>query len=171
MTYQQLLDYFDKMTNLEKQPKEKFKWTCFKTCGVPCYEKVHFMLYMHRRLKEEYVKFSKSTDYKEEIPKVVKKKNGKDDEECNACKFTPVFPEKFLDFLNRPDITADKINVLFRPVNDELATWICTALGLSDTLGLNSGKKLKSLSWKINGEDVRVTHFDEKFWKERLNGN
>ena len=165
MTYQQLLDYFDKKTNLEKMPKEKWEWDCFKDCGIPCYEKVHFMNYIHMKLKKEYEKASKSTDYKEEIPEVFKERKNKP---CNACRFSPKYPDKFMEFMNRDDRTAIEINRLFGNVNNELTEWICKALCLCDELGLSSGKRFEEKTWKIDGINVKDKYFTDEFWESKL---
>ena len=49
MTYQKLLNCYDKNMKFERQPYEGWKWTCHKVCGTPCYEKVHFILHLYTR--------------------------------------------------------------------------------------------------------------------------
>jgi hypothetical protein len=115
---------------------------------------------------------------------------------CNACRFVPEYPTHckkppsdnccnseiynnemcdkkicFWYFMNQCRTYKD-INDVIPGVNSSLAYWICSAFDFDvnnelKKIGL-ADKQFTSLSWKIDGKDIREMFFDEKFWKERL---
>ena len=183
LTYQKLIDYLARTTTPIQRIEYKKPWSC-RFC-LPSYENYHCLFFILVNINKEYEKFSIRKFNKNEIsvvdllPKIIKKKDGKYDEACNACIFIPDSPKEYKIFLEDTIISAADIIKLFNMKREDLILWICKAFKLNDELDENEKLdfdkiKLHQNSWKINtdgqGDDINLKDYfyKENFWENRL---
>ena len=157
MTYQKLLDYFDKYMDPERPPANGDNWSCHKDCGKPCYEKEHCLLHYYLVIKFEYIK---NIEYKCEHKEAKDRISNKfENYRCSICKYKPENSKDFEEFLSKTKRTSADINSLF--------IW-------SGDLSVSSNSQLvKEIFKALKLKDKTVASFKKEssvndFWEKRL---
>ena len=167
----------------ERKPRQNWecsKEQCKNDCGSPLDEYYHCLVYIERKIREDYVRIKKGYSYtvRKQIPHISlddidekgdisidgtligtvrTKNNDYSNKECNGCRFKPADSSDFDMFMNICR-THDEINNLFDMWVPELKGWMCEAFEISDV----------DISDKTHFRNYDRVKYDMDFWKKRL---